>query len=453
MAIRFYLHNKASATGKHPINMEVRWAGHDAAPPGTSPSLRLGTGKGCLPKHWLSTNRVSTKDLGSSGKNNRLGELERLATKTLDTAAVLGEHVTPAQLRDVLRTLIKPAAPEAPAAVLEETAPAPAQATDTIEAIGLHYQKFYKGQLSHNYLRKITPVITSWETFRPGTRLEELLPDPKTRRSDLVQQWVGYLLNDHVKPDGSVGVENNTVGRYIGGVRVLLEFAGLANGWLTDEYSYLPDIEPLLYEEVLALVEATDLPDYLAKVRDCFVFNCFTGPRYGNLATLQPSDVRRRADGRHVLEYVQMKVKRDVHKITVPLNTIALEIWQRYGGQLPVISNAKSNEYIKLVAERAGLTRPVAQVRRQGDKTINRRGPLWQFITCHTARHTFGTLLLDGGADLGSVQNNMGHADLASTRRYAKTRDQQRHDTTLDAFDKLSQSHTSRKSVRPDGSV
>jgi integrase len=451
MAIRFYLHNKASAEGKHPINMEVRWADHDAAPPGTSPSLRLGTGKGCQAKHWLSTNRVSTKDLGSSGKNNRLNDLERAATKALDRAAALGEHVTPAQLRDVLRAIIKPGAPDA-AAVPAEPEPA-AGPTDTIQAIGLQYQKFYKGQLSHNYLRKITPVMSSWETFRPGTRLEELLPDAKTRRSDLVQQWVGYLLNDHVKPDGSIGVENNTVGRYIGGVRVLLEFAGLANGWLKDEHSYLPDIEPLLYEEVLALVELADLPDYLARVRDCFVFNCFTGPRYGNLATLQPSDVHRRSDGRYVLEYVQLKVKRDVHKITVPLNTIALDIWQRYHGQLPVISNAKSNEYIKLVAERAGLARPVAQVRRQGDKTINRRGPLWQFITCHTARHTFGTLLLDGGADLGSVQNNMGHADLASTRRYAKTRDQQRHDTTLDAFEKLSQSHTHEKSVRPKPSV
>ncbi|MCA8829400.1 site-specific integrase [Hymenobacter pini] len=444
MSIRFYLHNKATA-GMHPIYMEVRWARHPAAEPGTSPAVRLGVRATVLKKYWTKKQRVSTQDEGRCLTiNRRLGKLEKTATKLLDDAEAAGQRVSTEQMRSALLVVLgqaeapEPAAPAEPATL----------AVPTIAQVAEEWKAFYRAKYSPNYLRKADPIVTHWETFRPGTTLQELLPDPKTRRSDLVEQWCEYLVEEAPnRSTGELGLESNSIGRYVGGLRALLKFAGLPCEWLTDEYTYEVEIEPLLFEEVMALYETPLPPGHISQARDVFVFNCFTGPRYGNLKALQPADVVM-MEGSHILEYVQIKGRRKKTKVRVAMDPVAVDIWQRYEGRLPVFSNQKMNDYIKEAAQLAGIERPVLQVRQRGPHRIERRGPLWQFITCHLARHTFATLLLDGDADLGQVQNSLGHSGINTTRRYAKSREQKRHVATLSAFDKLRASHTEDSSVR-----
>lgn len=440
MTIRFYLHNKAT-DGKHPIYIEVRWAKHAAAEPGTQPVVRMGVRESVLKKFWTKKQRVSTQDEGRCTRINRkLGKLYKVASKLLEDAEELKQRVRPEQLRTALLTELQLVEPEA------APTPAPEPTAPTIAQVAAEWKSFYKAKFSANYLRKVDPIVTHWDTFRPGTTLEDLLPDPKTRRSPFVEEWCEYLVEEAPRRDGGIGLESNTVGRYVQALRQLLKFAGHPFAWLTDEYTYEVEIEPLHFEEVLQLYEAPMPTEHLGHIRDIFVFACFTGPCYGNLRSMRREDVVVE-HGDHILEYVQHKGRRKKTKVRIALDDVALEIWQRYEGNLQVPANTEINTSIKLAAQAAGLDRPILQVRMRGPHRIERRGPYWEFITCHVARHTFGTLLLDGDADLGQVQNSMGHSAIATTRRYAKSREAKRHTATKTAFQNLRASHTDGASV------
>ena len=147
----------------------------------------------------------------------------------------------------------------------------------------------------------------------------------------------------------------------------------------------------------------------LERVRDVFVFQTYTCLSYSDL---------REMDFPMIQEIKGMKVyvgnRRKTEKpFTIPILSPAWDILMKYEGKLPIISNPKYNEYLKVVAQCAGIDKPVSS---------------------HWARHTGATLLLNEGVDLKAVARICGHSSVKITEQiYAKLLDK----TVVDAVSNL----------------
>lgn len=150
----------------------------------------------------------------------------------------------------------------------------------------------------------------------------------------------------------------------------------------------------------------------LERVRDLFVFQTYTCLRYSDLAKFNPDNIIT-INGTEVYKCTQKKTKKAA---TIPLLQPALDILNKYKGYLPVISNVKYNEYLKVVAQAAKLDYK---------------------LSTHWARHTGATLLLNEGIDMRIVTKICGHSSMKITEQiYAKLLDE----TVVDAIKKKEKS-------------
>jgi integrase/recombinase XerD len=115
----------------------------------------------------------------------------------------------------------------------------------------------------------------------------------------------------------------------------------------------------------------------------------------------------------------------------VPVGRQAVEALRRYLARGRPHLDRKHRQELFLNAQGGGLTRAGAFLilRRLAEKA----GLEPERVHPHLLRHSFATHLLEGGADLRSVQEMLGHADLSTTELYTHVTDRRRRETYFQA--------------------
>ena len=115
----------------------------------------------------------------------------------------------------------------------------------------------------------------------------------------------------------------------------------------------------------------------------------------------------------------------------VPLGREAAEALRRYLSRGRPFLNRRHRPELFLNAQGGALTRAGAFLilRRLSAKA----GLEPERVHPHLLRHSFATHLLEGGADLRSVQEMLGHADLGTTELYTHVSERRRRDTYFKA--------------------
>ena len=116
-----------------------------------------------------------------------------------------------------------------------------------------------------------------------------------------------------------------------------------------------------------------------------------------------------------------MRVRLEIQLPTAPIRYVGIELGR---GEVGVAEHF-------LNAQGGGLTRAgvFLVLRRLAEKA----GLEPERVHPHLLRHSFATHLLEGGADLRSVQEMLGHADLATTELYTHVSDRRRRELYFSA--------------------
>jgi len=179
----------------------------------------------------------------------------------------------------------------------------------------------------------------------------------------------------------------------------------------------------------------------LDRVRDLFLFACYTGARFSDIANINRADIK---DNVWYLRQVKTKNITEIPLIDKAQNI--LKKYELFEKPLPVISNQKLNKYLKELCKKAELFDKVKVTEQKGNQTIEKVHQKYELITTHTARRTFITLSLIKGMNAQVIMSITGHKSYNSFKKYVNLVTEDKRKALKDTWEKqplrLVTSHT-----------
>lgn len=275
----------------------------------------------------------------------------------------------------------------------------------------------------HNefFKKKVNAGERSKASYQKYERAKDLLITFMTKQYGIqdiplfeVNSAYVYNLESFLKYDsrfkGKTGIKNNSVVKYMRMYKTACKYS-IRMGIIEKDPFNLYDGKlhvadaVFLTQEELNLIESKKFSvQRLEKVKDVFLFSCYTGYAPVDAANLTSNNIS--SDGKDNLWIMTNRAKTTI-RANVPILPPTLAIINKYRnmqiGLIPKLSNQKMNAYLKEIADLCGI-----------DK----------HLTWYVARHTFATTVtLGNGVRIENVSAMMGHTNIKQTQHYAKVLD------------------------------
>lgn len=259
------------------------------------------------------------------------------------------------------------------------------------------YMHRHRGELESSTIDVHLDAINKMRVYDPDLRLECL-------DEDFILKYKVYLKKKLKNKDSTINKNMSCIKKYCR--------AAIKEGYMTknpfenikvktrskSDFTYLTE------EELTTLVDlykSNSLTENYQSVLQIFLFMCFSSLHIGDAKNIRIEGI-----GKSSFTYYRIKLRNSKpDPIVIPLSDPLKKIIKKASGKrkngllfTTVISDQKINEYLKRIARKVGINKP---------------------LSIKAGRHTFATLFLQKTKDLATLKEIMGHSDYRETLIYA----------------------------------
>lgn len=294
------------------------------------------------------------------------------------------------------------------------------------------YIKRNESKWAYNSLKHIRSVRNQMWQFNKNCKLSDF--------ND--KKFPDELINYFLSIKG--GNNNYTMYRKVKYLKAVLRYA-IEERYITDsdflnwKLQYKMPKKPIIF---LTWKELMCIYNYdfsyntaLDSARDVFCFCCFTSLRYSDVANLKAHNI---IDGKICITTIKT-----ADSLEIELNKYSRAILNKYKEQtfknnrvLPVISNQKTNDYLKEIAKICEIDTPITITTYKGVNRIEITKPKHELISTHAGRRTFISNAIMLGIPPEIVMKWSGHSDYNSMRPYIDIANQAKKQA-MTLFDKI----------------
>lgn len=275
-----------------------------------------------------------------------------------------------------------------------------------------------KNSWQYGTIQKFNALAEHIKHWKPNPRFEDFTESGLT-------SFITFLLNIE-------GLSNDTTLKQLGYLKWFLRWARNKRIHdIVDYETFRPKLvstnKKIIFftiEEIRQLLsfQIPESKSYLDRVRDVFVFCCFTGLRHSDVYNLRRSDVK---DG-----YIEVTTVKTADTLTIDLNDVSRRILDKYkdvqipeNRALPVISNQKMNNYLKELCQLAGFNEEIRITTYKGSERIDSVYPKYALVGTHQGRKSFICNALAAGIPVNVVMKWTGHSDYKAMKPYIDVAD------------------------------